>query len=469
MSQRTVTPDLPSGFRDYLPAEAIARAAMLATIRSVFERFGFDPLETPGVERWGVLTGNDPNFRMVLFETTSTGVRRASAADDRTALRFDLTVPLARVVAANGDLPKPFLRYQIGNVWRGERPQAGRYREFTQCDADIVGTATPVADAQMLTLVDATLRALGVTAFEMRLNNRKILNGLPAYAGFDPALTPEVLRVMDKLPKIGREAVLRELTRSGGRSVESEEGADDAESKSGVGLSGDAAEKIGAFLDCSGDADTLLTRLDAMFGAVPTAVEGVRELRAIAAALRASGVPASAWRVDCSIARGLGYYTGPVFETYLTDLPGIGSVCSGGRYDGLVSRFSDATLPATGMSIGIDRLFAALTELGRIPRTPTGTDVLVTVMDPDAMSEYLAITAELRAAGVRTMLWVGEDTAFPAQLAYAVRQEIPAVVIVGSDERAQGTVTVKDMRRRAQSSVPRTEVVAAVQAVLANV
>ncbi|MDO8598596.1 MAG: HisS family protein, partial [bacterium] len=211
---QNIPPELPSGFRDYLPANMIARSRMMATIREVVERFGFDPIETPAVERWSVLTGDDADFRMVLFETRSSGARRSEAsADDRTALRFDLTVPLARVVAANTDLPRPFKRYQVGSVWRGEKPQVGRYREFTQFDADIVGSATPAADAEIIAFIVASLRALGVERFEVRCNNRKILNGLPAYAGFDAALAPDVLRIIDKLPKIGRDAVLRELTK----------------------------------------------------------------------------------------------------------------------------------------------------------------------------------------------------------------------------------------------------------------
>lgn len=487
-----VSSELPGGFRDYLPPEMIARQRMIATIREVFERFGFDPLGTPGMEHRLTLTGREP-LKMVIYDARLSGERLNFDADDpyRTALRFDLTVPLARVVAKyiGSGIRLPFRRYQVGDVWRGEKPQAGRFREFMQFDADVVGTATPVADAEIIALMVATMRALGIGRFEVRFNNRKILNGLPAYAGFDAALAPEALRVIDKLPKIGRDAVLRELQRSpkGAQeaSPEATVGAENEEAKYGLGLSLETTERIGAFLDLAGTTEELLGRYAAMFAGIEIAEAGIRELREIVAALRAMKVPEGTWRLDPSLARGLGYYTGPVFETFLLGEDGqpltitrkdeetgeevverLGSVFSGGRYDDLVNRFMEGSIPATGASVGVDRLFVALDKLGKVPKVPTLAQVLVTVMDPGAMPEYLAMAGELRNAGLRTILWVGEEPAFKAQLAYATAQEIPVMVLAGEREWAAGTVAVKDMRKREQRTVPRKELVGAVKAAL---
>lgn len=475
-----VKPTQPGGFRDYLPSEMIVRNRMLSTIRAVFERFGFDPLETPCVEREQVLTGGKPTD-MIIWRAAPRGTRPLKDLDQQaereTALRFDLTVPLARVIAAYPDLRRPFKRYQIGNVFRGEKPQAGRFREFMQFDADIVGTATMLADAEIVALMVETLRALGVERFQVRFNNRKIMNGLPVYAGFDPAITSDVLRVIDKLPKIGTMAVLEQLLMTSEEKKAYESAAalaasaqtEAIESLDALALPRDVANKIADFIELQGTTDELLDATERLMGAVPVAIEGVREMREVVSALRAMSVSEESWRFDLSIARGLAYYTGPVFEAFLLDLPEIGSVFSGGRYDDLVNRFLDASIPATGASVGVDRLFAALTKLGKITLTPTQVEVLVTVMDPLQRTEYLAIAGQLRSAGIRTMLWVGEEMAFKAQLAYAVAQQIPVVVILGGNEQRDGTVTVKDMKdekARRQMTVPRAELVATVTGVL---
>jgi histidyl-tRNA synthetase len=491
---KKVDPTLPGGFRDYLPPEMIARRHMIETIRGVFERFGFDPLDTPGMEHRLTLTGREP-LRMVIYDTRLSGDRLSFDADDphRTALRFDLTVPLARVVAKylGAGVRLPFRRYQVGMVWRGEKPQAGRFREFMQFDADVVGTATPVADAEIIALMVATMRALGIERYEVRFNNRKILNALPAYAGFGMSLAPEVLRVIDKFQKIGRDGVLRELTKppKGAQETAAEAtvGAENEEATYGLGLNSETAERIGAFLDLAGTTEELLGRYAALFAGIAIAEDGIQELREIVAALRAMAVPEESWRLDPSLARGLGYYTGPVFETFLLSEDGqpltitqrdaetgeevverLGSVFSGGRYDDLVNRFMEGSIPATGASVGVDRLFAALEKLRRVPKVPTLAQVLVTVMDQAAMSDYLAMASELRNAGLRTILWTGEEPAFQAQLAYATAQEIPVMVIAGERERQAETVSVKDMRARKQHTVPRAALVGAVKAALAG-
>ncbi|MDO8424896.1 MAG: histidine--tRNA ligase [bacterium] len=486
-SPQKIQPGLPSGFRDYLPREMIVRNQMLQTIREVYERFGFDPLETPGMERRAVLTGGQDASMMIYETRTSADRAPADATDPRaTALRFDLTVPLARVVAQylgvgtaqDRQLRLPFRRYQMGSVWRGERPQAGRFREFIQCDADIVGVATPVADAEVIALAVTALQALGVPRFAVRFNNRKLLNALAPYAGFDPARIADVLRVLDKYLKIGRDGVLRELTKpQRPAQAAATEGEADTESDFGLGFDAATAARIAAFMDLSGSTDELLERSAALFAGVALAEEGIAELRSIVDALRAMGADERCWRLDLTIARGLGYYTGMVFETFLLDERGemlvmpsadsadgqqeerFGSVCSGGRYDGLVSRFSDASIPATGASIGVDRLFYQLVRTGVITPTPTRVQALVTVMDPEHIADYLAITGQLRAAGIRTVLWEGAETSFKEQLSYAVAQEIPFVLIVGDDERASGTVAVKHMAAHTQTAIPRPDIV----------
>ena len=470
MANEKIKPTQPGGFKDYLPKEMIARNKIISTIRDTFERFGFDPLETPGMEREEVLTGNQPDFNMFIYRTMSTGRGKAETAqqsEKETALRFDLTIPLARVIAANRDMRLPFKRYQIGNVWRGERSQAGRFREFLQFDADIVGSATMTADAEIIAIMVETMNALDIGNFEVCFNNRKILNGLPEYAGFDKADGKNVLRIIDKLPKIGKEAVLRELGKpKKDQEVSSDEGSADTEASYGLGLNQESVQKISEFLDLKGNTDELISAISSLFAGITVVEEGISEMKEIISALREMKIPEKNWKLDLSIARGLAYYTGPVFETFLTDYPEIGSVFSGGRYDNLVNRFMDGTLPSVGASVGVDRLFAALVSMNKIELTPTLAQVLVTGMDSKLMPEYLSFVSNLRKAGVRTILWIGEEYSFKAQMAYAVGQEIPVVVIMGEDENKLGEVSVKDMRKREQKTVPQANLVDTVKMIL---
>ena len=455
---------LPGGFRDYPPSEMIARGKMLETIERVFRRFGFDPLKTPGMELESTLTGDDPEFGMIIYRT---GLSRGRVAVEPTALRFDLTIPLARFMAANPDLPKPFKRYQTGDVWRGEKPQAGRFREFTQFDADTVGSASMLADAEIIALMVETMRELVGNSFKVRFNNRKVLNGLPALANFNEGLLTQVLKIIDKLPKIGSDAVLRELGRPRRDQVEpEEEGADQVEQQYGAGLSSASVETIAKFLAIEGDSAAMLDQVADLFRDVEIASLGVSELREIVDALQAMNVPSTNLMFDLSIARGLSYYTGPVFETFLDDLPQIGSVFSGGRYDGLVNRFMDGNIPAVGASVGVDRLFAALTMLDRLSKTITVTQVFITIMDQNYRNECLRIAGELRASGISTMVWFGQDTATRAQISYATRQQIPVVIFYGGNEAETQTVAVKDMNARKQTSVPRAQVVEFVRSIL---
>lgn len=477
MTEKKVKAASPGGFRDYAPSEMIARLKMLETIRNIYERFGFDPLDTHAVELLEVLVGGDPNFDKMIFETMR---RRGQATGGReqqgTALRFDLTVPLARYVTANSsNLPKPFKRWQVGRVWRGEKPQAGRYREFLQCDIDTVGSSSPLADAEIVWVIYETLDALGVERFQIRINNRKVLNGLSALAGFAAEKLTDVLRVIDKLDKIGMDAILVELTnpqkpvmsRDEYMKMSTQERQAYDNTEYGLGLSSNAAAVIQQFLKIKGSVDEVLAQISALAGEDGVMHDGAEELSAITSYLRSVGLPDSAWTIDLSVARGLGYYTGPVFETQLLDLPNFGSVFSGGRFDGLVGRFGHSSIPATGASIGVDRLFAALQELGQMKQLKkTVVEALVMILDPSRMEAYLAMLGELRQAKINAAIWLGDDSAFGAQLKYAVGQGIPVVVICGEDEFAAGTVTVKDMDARRQETHPRKELAKAVRSIL---
>lgn len=444
MQNKTIDPGLAGGFRDYLPEDMIPRQRMFDTIRNVFERFGFLPLDTPGIEREEILTGGDPNFRMQIFKT---GLRES---DEGLALRFDLTVPLARVISLYSDrLEKPFKRYQVGKVWRGEKPQAGRFREFVQFDADIVGSNRVSADAEIVALMYETLTALNIGKFRIRINNRKILNGLSSFAGYDPALNADVLRAIDKLDKIRWEGVSEELIQKGLAIVQ--------------------ISKLEQFINLKGDsAREILTNLLVLMGESPEAVQGINELQEITNCLDSLGIPPECWNVDLSVARGLGYYTGPVFETILLDLPSIGSVFSGGRYDDLVSRFGTQNIPATGASVGVDRLFAAMERLSLFKKEKTVVKVTILNFDKNAEDYCQVIVTSLRRRGISSELYLGKESMLKGQLSYATRQEIPVVIIAGGNEKEKKTAQVKDMRKRIQTEVPLDQILSTVEGILTS-
>lgn len=433
-----VKPQLAGGFNDYLPADMVVRDSIFSRIKTVFERFGYVPLETPGIEREEILTGGDPNFSKTIF-------RIAGERDQPLALRFDLTVPLARVVAAYPELPKPFKRYQIGKVWRGEKPQAGRYREFTQFDADVVGSSSMMADAEIVAIMHTVMQELGFARYSVRVNNRKILNGLSAYAGFPDGKLVGVLRAIDKIDRDGWDRVCLELTR------QPENTFDDA----ALALSQDEANRIKAFIDLRGSGhEEILAEVRSVMGASPIALQGASELEEMVGYVRSLAVPDDKWTIDLSVARGLGYYTGPVFETILLDLPEIGSVFSGGRFDGLVQNFSPNPVPATGASVGVDRLFAAMSQLELLPKGSRTTDVLVLILDQRQLKRYCELSTQLRAAGIKTEVYLGSERNIKGQLAYALKREIPLAVIAGGDEFSRNTVQLKNLTTRSQEEVP---------------
>ena len=428
-----VPASLLKGFRDYPPEEEFTRRKIVDTIQGVFEEYGYLPLQTPALELMTTLFGADygKENKEQIFNFTGPD-------DVEMGLRFDLTAPLARFVAANRELPTPFRRYQIAPVWRVDKPGPGRYREFLQFDIDIVGTSLVAADAEIIAVMAATMQGLGIDRFEVRYCNRKVLNGLAEYAGISAEVAPDVFRVLDKLEKQGREAVILEL--GPGRTDKS------GDKIPGLGLRDEQIASVEEYLDLAVESSAdQLDKASELLSGIKVAEDGLDELRQIGSFLDGMGVDTNKAKVDLTIVRGLGYYTGPVFETTLTDLPDYGSVFSGGRYDHLVSRFSGQQMSGTGSSIGVDRLIAALLKLEALETSKTCTDVIVTTMDKGRFQDYFAMASELRGAGFKVEVFLGNNRRIPKQLQYADRLDIPVAVICGSDEFDKGEVTVKDL------------------------
>jgi histidyl-tRNA synthetase len=483
--------EAPRGFRDWLGAEVTAREEMLARIAGVYRTWGFEPLETPAVETVEALGKFLPDV-----DRPHAGVFAWQDEDGGwLALRYDLTAPLARYAAQHrADLTIPFRRYAMGPVWRNEKPGPGRFRQFWQCDADSVGAPGVAADAEICAMLAEALEAAGIARgdYAIRVNSRKVLNGVLEAAGLlDPA-DPDrdadrrgiVLRAVDKLDRLGAAGV-RALLGSGRRD-------ESGDFTPGAGLSDEQAAIVLGFTAArAATGAATCARLRDLVGASAAGREGVDELEALAALAAAQGLGPDRLTIDPAVVRGLGYYTGPVFEAELTfeirDESGrprqFGSVAGGGRYDDLVARFTGERLPATGVSIGVDRLLAALAARGTGPAAAPGP-VVVTVMDRERMADYLAMAAELRAAGIRAEVYLGNPRNFGNQLRYADRRGAPAAVIQGSDEAARGVVTLKDLAlgaalaagashaewraQPAQVEVPRAGLVAGVQAILAR-
>jgi histidyl-tRNA synthetase len=417
----------------------IARQRMVATIQGAYELYGFVPISTPAIEHLRVLAGSGG------AEASASIFRVQGPEDDPLGLRFDLTVPLSRLIAQYPELPRPFRRYQVGPVWRADKPGPGRFREFTQFDLDSVGVPSEIADTEIVAGMCDTLTALQCGPFRVRFSSRRVLNLLMPLAGIDPSLAPDVFRVLDKLDKIGPDKVRRELTTG----YKDESG----DPIPGVGLRPEQVDRIEQFLAIKGETrEEILTGLRDVFGAVEGSDEAIAPLAQISRHLSSLGYHEDRAVIDLSIARGLAYYTGPVFEAVLLDAPEFGSVFGGGRYDDLVLRFLGERVPATGASIGVDRLLAALIKLGRTGTRKATAKVLVTTIDPSLTPDYLALTWELRRAGIATEMYLGAEKGLGKQIKYADRCGIPLVVIFGSDEKAKGMVTLKDLEAGAQAA-----------------
>ena len=467
----TVQPRLSRGLRDLLPDQMLARQQMVDTIRGVYELYGFVPLSTPAIEFLDVLSGSaGQEAQQSLFRVTN-------PEKEELGLRFDLTVPLARVIAQYPELPRPFRRYQVASVWRADKPDKGRYREFTQFDLDSVGVESEVADTEILAGMCDTLSALRIDRYLVRFSSRAVLNLLLDYAEIPHDLAVDVFRVLDKLDKVGLDKVKLELM--DGYKDES------GDIIRGVGLSREAVDRIERFLAIKSDnRRDVLGQTRELFKGLGHAPAQLDVIERISSHLYALGYGDDRVSLDLSIARGLAYYTGPVFEAILPDAPQFGSVFGGGRYDNLVMRFLGQAIPAVGASIGVDRLLAALTHLGKIGQQKATARVLVTNMDPALREDYLAITWELRRAGIPTELYLGSGKGPRQQLKYADKYDIPLAILYGSNEKEQGVVTIKDLvagreqmkptadrqeylaQRVGQVTVPRAELIETIRRML---
>ncbi len=479
--------ETPKGFRDYFGPEVTQRTEMLSSIAAVYHQYGFDALESSAVETVESLGKFLPDVDRPNEGVFAWQEDEDDGKGDWLALRYDLTAPLARVYAQHrNDLPTPYRRYAMGPVWRNEKPGPGRFRQFYQCDADTVGAANVAADAEICAMLSDTLERVGIPRgdYIVRVNNRKVLNGILETMGLvdDAGRRDAVLRTIDKFDKVGESGVQELLTK--GRLDASGAFID------GVGLSEDQAAPVLAFLTSKADeVATTLRNLQGAVGQSVTGLEGVQELETIAELMTAQGYNADRVMIDPSVVRGLGYYTGPVFEAELTfeilDEKGrrrqFGSVSGGGRYDDLVKRFTGQAVPATGISIGVDRLLAALQAKGRMAAEVQGP-VVVTVMDRDRMADYQAMVGELRQAGIRAEVYLGNPKNFGNQLKYADKRNSPIAVIEGGNEKEAGIVQIKDLilgakiaenatleewkERPSQIEVPRTQLVEKVREIL---
>jgi histidyl-tRNA synthetase len=422
-----IEPRTLKGFRDYLPAAMIAREELIDAARRVYRSYGFAPIDTPALEYLDVLLGKGSE------ETDKQLYRFKDHGGRDVGMRFDLTVPLARFMAQHhAELGTPFKRYHIGTVWRGENTQRGRYREFMQCDFDTIGTLSVAADIETALVIHDLMLAIGFDAFQIRVNNRMVLNGVLERLGVAEK-SAAVLRALDKLGKVDRNAVAAEMVAT-------------------AEVSPEQGEEIVRLSELTGSSAEILQQLEPLVAGSAKGTEGVARLRDIFAAVEAAGVPAARLRLDVSIARGLDYYTGTIYETFLDALPGIGSVCSGGRYDNLAELYTSQQLPGIGASLGLDRLLAAMEELGMVAPATTPAEVFMAYFDASRLPEYLRLASQLRAVGLRVEFFP-ESKKLGAQLKYADRRGFRVAIIAGETEFAANQVQVKNLATGESQSV----------------
>lgn len=420
MSQPRIEPRTLQGFRDYLPEAMIPRERLIETAKRVYRSYGFAPIDTPALEYLDVLTGKGS------AETDKQLYKFQDAGERWVGLRFDLTVPLARFVAQHaGELGTPWKRYHIASVWRGERPQRGRFREFMQCDFDTIGTLSVAADIETVLVINELFTAIGFDDFTIRLNNRLLLNGLLEKLSLADRSVP-VLRALDKLGKIGPDKVVEEMVATAGATEEQ-------------------SRDVLRLASLEGANDAVLSQVDALVRGSAKGEEGVAKLRAVLAAASAAGVPERRVKLDVSIARGLDYYTGTIYETFLGALPTIGSVCSGGRYDDLAGTFTAQQLPGIGASLGLDRLLDAMQSLNLIEKVATPAPVFIVYFVESRLHDYLQLAAKVRAAGLGCEVFP-EAKKIGKQLQYADKRGFRAALIAGDDELAAGTVQIKNLQ-----------------------
>lgn len=428
-----VEPRTLPGFMELLPNDQIQFNSMMDKIRASYEKFGFLPLDTPIVEMADVLLAKAGG-------ETEKQIYRFNKGDNDLALRFDLTVPLAKYVCQYyNDISFPFKRYQIGKVYRGERPQKGRYREFYQCDIDIIGDGelSLINDAEMPSVIYTTIKELGFDDFTIRINNRKILNGLFAELDLEKE-SVEIMRIIDKLEKIGKENVVKCLE--------------------DLKIETSKIEKVMEFLKIDGDTDTKLEKLSKLDFSNKLFNEGVTELKEVIKNVRLFGVPDTHFNVDLTIARGLDYYTGTVYETFLNDYRELGSVCSGGRYDNLAEYYTDRKMPGVGVSIGLTRFYSKLQEMDIIKNTPKSISKVIVISMLDNNDRALEIGRILRENNINTDVYL-EDKKIKAKFKYANRLNVPYVAIIGEEEEKNGTVSLKNMETGEQNEISIDELI----------
>jgi histidyl-tRNA synthetase len=441
-----IEPRTLRGFRDYLPQLMIPREHLLEKARQVYRSYGFAPIDTPALEYAEVLMGKggEESDRLI-YHFRDHGERHV-------ALRFDLTVPFARFAAQYiGKLGTPFKRYHMGPVWRGENTAHGRYREFWQCDFDTIGTTSNAADIETALVINDLFTALGFERFEIRVNNRLVLNGLLELHGVADKSVP-LLRSLDKLPKIGKENVVLEMVRE-------------------AGVSNDLANAVVTLAETTGTNAQILLAVQQWFDAISNekGLAGIRRLRELLDVAKEAGVPEGRLRIDLSIARGLDYYTGTIYETFLLDKPDIGSVCSGGRYDNLAGLYTKQQLPGVGASLGLDRLLAAMEELQLLPKAATPAPVLVVQFEAARLGDYQRMARKLRIEEKIGVEVYPDAKKVGQQLKYAEGRGFRVALIAGPEEFTQGVWKVKDLARREEQTVPEAEVAATVQRVLSGI
>jgi histidyl-tRNA synthetase len=434
-------PQNVKGMLDHLPPSQLLRQHIIATLTAVFERHGFEPMSTPAVEYAETLEGKIGEDEKLIFR-----VEHSGGGDQRMALRYDQTVPLARVVAQYpSEITLPFRRYAVGPSYRGERPQRGRYREFTQADIDIVGSSSPLADAECIAVIGEALSALGFAGFRTLVNHREILSGVARTVGLDEGAAGQIYRAVDKLDKLGPAGLRAELLRGN--------------------LDEQQAGQILDMVLLEGAPDEVLARLRDRLGGDERAAAALDNLRQIAQALQAMGVPADSFTLAPRLARGLSYYTGCVFETVM-EQPRIGSLLGGGRYDELIGQFSGRRLPTVGLAMGVERLAFVMGELGLAPPRRTTSQVLVTLFDAATAGESLRLAAALRAAGINAEIALDATQGLGRQFKYADQKGIPLALVLGPDELTQGLVQLKLLASGEQRAVAWGELVGTVRAAL---
>lgn len=432
-------PQVLKGMRDFLPEQMLLRQYVISTFRSVFERYGFEPIETPVIEYLEVLTGKYGEDERLIYHFEDRGGRQVG-------LRYDLTVPLARYIASHRhELTFPFKRYHIAPVFRADRPQRGRYREFWQCDADIVGTTSMLADAEVLMVWMDALSAISMPNYVVKINHRKLLQSLAEFAGVPAGQSTTIHRAIDKLDKIGRDGVKEEMLRN------------DIPSKS--------ADAVLDLVQLTGPPAEVLAELRERLTGVERAIEGIDELESLFGYLEGMNADEQHYALSLDLARGLDYYTGPVFEATVSE-PKIGSLGGAGRYDGLIGMFLGEDIPATGTSLGLERIFDVIQELNLLPARDSVAEVLVTIFGDDMVDESLNLVSRLRQDGLRAEIFLGERRDVRRQIQYANRRGIPVSAFVGPDEVAAGVVGLRQMATGDQITVPRAEASVAVRRLL---